>query len=124
MDRVTVYCAVDDFYKVCEPLWRARMVTDGQRRRQRESQLSLSEMLTIMIGFHTSGYRTFKAYYFSLLATAREDFPNLISDSRFVEWMPRIAAPLAAYLMSCLGEITSVSYVDSTALKMCGNRRI
>ena len=65
MDWVTVYCAVDDFCKVFEPQWRARMVTEGERRRPRAGRLSLSEMRTIMIGFHTSGYRTFKMYYMS-----------------------------------------------------------
>ena len=124
MDWVTLYCAVDDFCKVFEPLWRARMIADGERRRQRSGRLSLSEQLTIIIGFHTSGFRTFKKYYLSLLATSKRDFPHLISYSRFVELKPSLIAPLCAYLTSCFGEITGIAYVDSTALKVCGNKRI
>ena len=32
-------------------------------RRQRARQLSLSEIMTILIEFHRSGYRNFKTYY-------------------------------------------------------------
>ena len=63
-------------------------------------------------------------YYMSLLSTALRDFPQLISYGRFVEIEPRLTGPLAVYLMSCFGEVTGVSYVDSTALKVCGNKRI
>ena len=124
MDWVTVYCAVDDFCKVFEPQWRARLVTEGERQRQRAGRLSLSEMLTIMIGFHTSGYRTFKMYYMSLRAPSNRDFPDLVSYTRFVELKPTLTVPLFAYLTSCFGEITGVAYIDSTALKVCGNKRI
>ena len=100
------------------------MIADGERRRTRSSQLSLSEMLTIMIGFHESGYRTFKRYYLELQSAHHREFPNLISYHRFIEWMPSFTGPLAAYLMSRFGEITGIAFVDSTALAVCGNKRI
>ena len=62
MDWDALYCAVDDFCNAFEALWRSRMIADGEQRRKRSAQLSLSEMLTIMIGFHMSDYRTFKKY--------------------------------------------------------------
>ncbi len=67
MDWDALYCLVDDFCKAFEPVWRSRMIADGEQRRKRSGQLSLSEMLTIMIGFHMSGYRTVKKYYLWLL---------------------------------------------------------
>ena len=124
MDWDALYCAVDDFCNAFEATWRSRMITDGEQRRNRSGQLSLSEMLTIMIGFHMSGYRTFKMYYLSLLADHRQEFPNLIIYSRFIQWMPSLTGPLAAYLMSRFGEITGIAFVDSTALAVCGNKRI
>jgi Transposase DDE domain len=124
MDWVALYCAVDDFCKAFEPVWRSRMITEGERRRKRSAQLSLSEMLTIVIGFHGSGYRTFKAYYLWLRSDRQRDFPNLVSHHRFVEWMPSLAGPLAAYLMSRFGEVTGIAFIDSTALAVCGNKRI
>ena len=124
MDWDALYCAVDDFCQAFEPLWRSRMIVDGERKRKRSSRLSLSEMLTIVIGFHASGYRTFKWYYLSLLEGHKKDFPNLISYNRFVECMPSLTGPMAAYLMSRFGEITGIAFVDSTALAVCGNKRI
>ena len=124
MDWDALYCAVDDFCNAFEAAWRSRMIADGEQRRNRPGRLSLSEMLTIMIGFHMSDYRTFKKYYLSLLADRRKEFPNLISYTRFIQWMPSLTGPMAAYLMSRFGEVTGIAFVDSTALAVCGNKRI
>ena len=70
------YCVVDDFCNAFEATWRSRMIADGERRRKRSSQLSLSEMLTIMIGFHESAYRTFNRYYLERQATHYREFPS------------------------------------------------
>lgn len=124
MDWDALYCAVDDFCKAFETVWRARMIGSGERKRQRASRLSLSEMLTIVVGFHESGYRTFKWYYMSLLEGHSQEFPNLISYSRFVECLPHLTGPMAAYLMSRFGEVTGIAFIDSSALAVCGNKRI
>ena len=124
MDWDALYCVVDDYCNAFEATGRSRMIADGERRRKRSSQLSLSEMLTIIIGFHESGYRAFKRYYLERQATHHREFPNLISYNRFIEWMPSLTGPLAAYLMSRFGEIPGIAFVDSTALSMCGNKRI
>jgi hypothetical protein len=123
MDWDAVYCSVDDF---CKLFLRhsSRRVDDGKPHRNRSSQLSLSEMLTIMIGFHVTRFRDFKTYYLWLLADRRRDFPNLVSYQRFVEWMPSLVAPMAAYLTFRFGDDTGIAFVDSTALAMCGNKRI
>ena len=124
MDWDALYCAVDDFCNTFEAVWRSRMIAEGERRRKRSGELSLSEMLTITIGFHMSGYRTFKKYYMSLLANHRNEFPSIISYTRFIQWMPSLTGPMAAYLMSRFGEVTGIAFVDSTALAVCGNKRI
>jgi Transposase DDE domain len=124
MDWDALYCEVDDFCKSFEAVWRSRMIADGEQRRKRSGQLSLSEMLAIMIGFHMSGYRTFKKYYLSLMANHKQEFPSLISYTRFIQWMPSLTSPMAAYLMSRFGEVTGIAFVDSTALAVCGNKRI
>ena len=63
MDFTELFCAVDDFCREFEPLWRQRQISDGQRRRRRKTRLSLSERMTIVIAFHSSGYRDFKHCY-------------------------------------------------------------
>lgn len=40
------------------------------------------------------------------------------------EWMPSTLLPLCAYLRSCFGSCTGISFLDSTSLKVCHNRRI
>jgi hypothetical protein len=54
----------------------------------------------------------------------RREFPKLVSYTRFVELMPRTLTPLALYVQRCLGHCTGLSFIDSTALRVCHNRRI
>ena len=58
-----VFCDVDDFCIAFLPGWQQQLIAHGQHRRQRARQLSLSEIMTILIAFHHSQYRTFKAFY-------------------------------------------------------------
>lgn len=53
------------------------------------SALSLSEVMTICIVFHLSGYRTFKRYYTQFISKRyKKFFPRLVSYNRFAELMP------------------------------------
>lgn len=124
MDWVELFCDVDDFCQEFVPVWQSRLIADGNRQRRRESQLALSEILTTLIAFHRSGYRTFKQYYLWLLAEHLAEFPRLVRDQRFVELTPGAFVPLAGYLMTRFGEITGIAFVDSTALAVCGNKLI
>jgi hypothetical protein len=54
---------VDDFCKAFLPVWRCSLLESGDRKRMRSGNLTLSEIMTIVIYFHFSHYRTFKAYY-------------------------------------------------------------
>jgi hypothetical protein len=97
----------------------------GQIKRQRRGHLAESEIMTILIHFHQSHYRDFKAFYTRhVLAHLRADFPGLVSYSRFVRLIPTVVVPLAAYLESCRGPCNGLSFVDSTKLVVCHNRRI
>lgn len=81
--------------------------------------------MTILIGFHQQRYRTFKDYYTQHVCVYwRSAFPRLVSYQRFVSWMPGALLPLCAYLKSCFGQCTGISFIDSTSLKVCHNRRI
>ena len=124
MDFTELFCAVDDFCREFEPLWRQRQISDGQRRRRRKTRLSLSERMTLVIAFHSSGYRDFKHFYSMLLSRHRADSPGLVSYARFVRQMPVLAVPLCAYLQTGYGQHTGIAFVDSTALAVCGNKRI
>ena len=65
------------------------------------TRMALSEIMTILIMFHLSGYRTFKWYYKKhVMQHQKKDFPNLVSYNRFVEIMEYALVPLILYLSS------------------------
>lgn len=123
---VELFCHVDDFCKAFLPVWRAQLISNGSIQRQRARSLTLSEIMTILIHFHQSHYRDFKAYYNEhVLKNLRGEFPGLVSYQRFVDYIPSALMPLCVYLRTCcLGECTGISFIDSTPLKVCHNLRI
>ncbi|MDN5270347.1 IS982 family transposase [Chloroflexus sp. MS-CIW-1] len=121
-----LFCDVDDFCKVVLPIWQNRLLTSGAMQRRRKSSLSISEIMTILIYFHQSHYRHFKASSTEhVLKHLRSEFPGLVSYTRFVEWIPAVLVPLCVYLRTaCLGRWTGISFIDSTALAVCKHPRI
>lgn len=116
---------VDDFCQLFEPRWQQQLLTQGVVQRVRPRQLCLSEIMTILIAFHTSHYRDFKAFYrVEVLGHWRAAFPGAVSYSRFVDFLPSALVPLCAYLRHCFGACTGITFVDATALAVCHNRRI
>ncbi len=61
MSLVERYCNVDDFCIEFEPKWQMYHLQNGLRQRRRKSRLKMSEVMTILIHFQQSHYRTFKA---------------------------------------------------------------
>jgi hypothetical protein len=123
---LVMFCDVDDFCKVFLPIWNRQQLASGQKQRQRTRSLSISEIMTILIAFHQSHYRDFKAYYNEqVLQHWRAEFPGLVSYTRFVEYIPSALVPLIMYLRTCcMGHCTGISFIDSTSLDVCLNRRI
>jgi hypothetical protein len=76
--------------------------------------------------FHLSGIRTFKHFYISYVQVyLKKEFPNTVSYNRFVELMQANVMALSLYMKTCcLGECTGISFVDSTPLRACKNKRI
>uniref|UniRef100_UPI00191B002F IS982 family transposase n=1 Tax=Psychrobacter maritimus TaxID=256325 RepID=UPI00191B002F len=63
-------------------------------------------------------------YYHHMLGMMKREFPNLPSYSRFIELVPRSIIPLCSYLQSMMGDCTGISYIDSTKIAVCHNKRI
>jgi len=125
MSILELFCSVDDFWLQFAPQWQKSLPAGGQRKRLRATQMYPSEMMTIMILFHQSHYRTFKAYYTEYVQRhLRSEFPTLVSYQRFVELMPTLLVPLLAYLYTQMGHCTGISFIDSTKLVVCHNARI
>ena len=90
------------------------------------SGLCLSEIMSICIAFHLSGYKTFKHFYTRLvLVQWKSYFPNLVSYSHFVQLQQGTVLPLYAFLWSeCMGGCQGLSFIDSSKIAVCHNRRI
>lgn len=119
-----LFFCLDEFCKSYQE-WEKHRLIDTGKKRYRACEMSLSEMLTIMILFHLSPCKNFKYYYIvHLYHFHKQDFPKLLSYSRFVQLMPRLFVPLCILLQSLFGEQTGTYIADATSLPMCHNKRI
>jgi hypothetical protein len=124
MSLLELFVEVDDFQKGFEQ-WLSQQQIGSSSKPGPKSELAMSEVMTIMIHFHQASYRNFKHYYQKHVCKyLRGEFPKLVSYNRFVELMPSVLLALLAYLQNRYGKCTGVSFVDSTVLKVCHNRRI
>ena len=120
-----IFCSIDDFCGEFVPFWQKHLILNGKKRK-RASKMSLSEVMTIQVLFHFSGYRTFKEFYLGYVSKfLANDFPDLVSYIRMVELQRDSFIPLTAYLKTNgLSNCTGVSFIDSTPLRVCDKRRI
>ena len=125
MSILDLFCSVDAFWQRFEAQWEHELLRSGTRQRRRATRLHPAEILTILILFQQSGYRTFKGFYTQhVQVQLRQEFPRLLSYSRFVALMPRYLVPLAVYLHAHRGPCTGISFIDSTSLAVCHPARI
>lgn len=123
-ELIDLYCSVDDFWKQFKNEWDKHLI-HCTRPHGPYPELSTSEMMTIVILFHQSNFRTFKHFYCDYaLKFLRKEFPKLISYSRFVYLMKGLFVPLFAFLLHNKGKITGIAFIDSTKIQICHNKRI
>lgn len=119
-----LFCSIDDFLK-SQKYNPAQTILPANKSRNRAGTMSTSELMTIVIWFHCSGYKNFKQFYLEYVCKhLRQDFPNLISYSRLIQLMPRLVIPLAMFLKSSFAQCSGISIIDSTSINVCHNRRI
>lgn len=122
-----IFCHLDDFCKLFEEQGQGFLLSSGTRQRKRRCQMSLSEVMAIMVYFHMSNYRNFKHFYLAcvLSGSLKAYFPKAVSYSIFVQLMLHVLFPLVVF-MNALGRRqtqTGLYYVDSTVLPVCHIRR-
>ena len=128
-DKVTeIFCICDDFCKEFSNQIEKKSLKapDGRKHRNRKGRMSESEVMTILICFHFNSFRNFKHYYLFYVKEHLKDlFPNQVSYNRFVEIEKKVAVQMLLFLhVFCFGECTGISFVDSTCIPVCHNKRI
>jgi hypothetical protein len=79
MDKlVDIFCDVDDFCRAFIPLWGKHQLADCSRKRQKYTRMTTSEIMTIIIYFHTPQYRNFKNYYLGYISRFYKDELSLL----------------------------------------------
>lgn len=125
MNILPLFFEIDEFCRLFEPLWNRHLMAVNGKRRNRARSLALSEVMTILILFHQSGYRNLKQFYLEFVCRyLRAEFPGLVSYNRFVEFERDALVPLSAYLQTRRGRCSGISFIDSTKLAVCENLRI
>lgn len=120
---IELFIVCDDFCKALTQ-WQLQ---EGKPVKTRCSQLSDSEMLTILIFYHYSGSKCFRYYYQDWVqAQLSSYFPTLISYERFVARMPRLLPGLFLLLKWLCAQSQRTGYyvIDSKPLAVCDNHRI
>lgn len=121
---LNLYCLVDDFCQGFYPQWEKHLLSHGLKKRCKEGQLSPSEIMTIVIHFHQSHYRTFKHYYLHHVCRyLKKAFPRLVSYTRMVSLIKSVMLPLCFFLQTLIGEKTGIYFIDSTIIKACHIKR-
>lgn len=121
------FVEADDFCREFEQEITQHLV-EAKRKgsRLRKSQLSDAEIISLLILFHYGQFSNFKAFYTQYVCVHLADlFPDLVSYNRFVELKKKVAVPLMMFLKTKgLGKCRGISFIDSTHLKVCPNRRL
>ena len=123
-DKISdIFCIVDEFCKNFEASTSSFLVGNKPKRKPR---MSTSEVITIYMLFHLSGFRCFKHFYiFYVQKHLQQEFPNTVSYNRFVELMQSVIMPMTMFAKTCcLGNCTGISFIDSTPIRVCKNKRI
>jgi Transposase DDE domain len=119
-----IFYYIDDFCNSFEEKNKAFILPNPNKKRQKPCRISLSEIMTIMILFNMSNYRTFKYFYLNcVLGDLREYFPHMVSYQRFVQLEEYALMPLTVFLNGFKGDETGIYYVDSTSIEVCNIKR-
>ncbi len=118
-----IFCIVDEFCKEFTKSLEPNLIGNKSKRPRK---MSTSEVMTISIIFHLSGFKCFKHFYiFYVQKHLTNEFPQTVSYNRFVELMQSSLLHLTMFAKTCcLGECTGISFVDSTPIRVCKNKRI
>jgi len=125
---IHMFILLDDFCKAFRTWQEGRRIGRATIKLRRPNQLTESEILTILVYYHYSGYKCFAYYYKNMVleGVLQSYFPNAVSYNRFVELIPDQLALLYMFLKFCTlsSRRTGTYFADSKKLPVCHNLRI
>lgn len=118
-----IYYLADNFCKEFDSNISTKTLGKAHKR---PPTLIHSEVISIMILFHDRGYKCMKHFYIQYVQVHLQHlFPKTVSYNRFVELMKAVNLHFSIFIKTlCLGESTGISYIDSTPIRVCKNKRI
>jgi hypothetical protein len=123
---IEIFIAIDDF---CIQLhkWKQSQPERFPVGNWDKPVMSKSELMSICVFYHYSGYKCFQYYYQQMVqAELKTYFPHQISYERFLASLLKILPGLYVFLKYCSlqSEQTNFYFIDSKQLPVCHNRRI
>lgn len=123
-DKITeIFYLADEFCKEFEAYLSTKIIGNKPKRKP---TMTTSEVVTITVLFHSGAFRNMKHFYLNYVQKhLSKEFPNTVSYNRFTELMQSSVLAMSMFLKTCcLGDCTGISYVDSTPVRVCKNKRI
>lgn len=99
---------------------------DPRRKPTRKPVLSGSEVCTILVAYHYSGYKCFEYYYKTkILQEYKSWFPKAPSYECFLSYLPKATGAIYLWLLySCSKSVrTGLYFVDSKKMEVCHLKR-
>src|SRR3569623_220454 len=103
LDRIIEdFCEVDDFCQAFVPHWEASLLgPGGPAPRGPQPCLSFSEIITLLLVLHSSGFKQLKSFYHGFAEPlVRGYFPGMPCYEHFVALQKRDFVPLVVFLVS------------------------
>jgi IS5 family transposase len=125
IEIIKLFCKVDDFVKRFEKMCLLKQIKyTKKRKRKRKYRTSLSEIMTILLLFHRSNYRTFKHFYLNYVkVNLNYLFKNLVNYSRFIQLTSEAFFPIFCFIKENQGICEGILFIDSTMLTVCHIKR-
>jgi len=125
---IEIFCMADDFCKLFSQEIKKHQLfpNDSKKHRNRSHEMSDSEIMTVLLLFHFGTFKNFKHYYIHYIGIhLKKEFPKQLSYNRFIAIEHGVFVPMIFFLnMVCLGKCTGITFIDSTKIAVCHNKRI
>lgn len=123
---IKLFCEIDDLQKYYQKFKDKKELTK-KRLPTRTTNLTGSEICTILVMYNYSGYKCFEYYYKEFVLKNLESFfPDAPSYETFLGYIPKCNSLILLWLVYSVAQSkrTGLYFVDSKKLEACNIRRV